>query len=124
MRFSIFTLLFFSFMLFFATRCEASLVGWILGRDSSPFNILNSEKQFDKLMTQTKTAEPPNNAQDDDTSLSASAVPFELSVADEKFIADAQKYTDLALSELDLCQHRVFGFDFNTQSFFNNVLSL
>lgn len=89
-------------------RCsEASFVGWILGRDSSPFNILDSEKQFDKLMSQTESVETPIEKLEHDTSVSTSSVPFELSVADEKFIADAQKYTDLSLSELDLCQHRV-----------------
>ena len=43
-----------------------------------------------------------------------SDIPFELTVADEKFIADAQKYTDLSLSELDVCQHKVsIHFPFN-----------
>lgn len=87
---------------------QSSLVGWILGRDSSPFNILSSEKQFDKLMTVTndehkiETYDPKENAIE-----ARSEIPFELSVADEKFIADAQKYTDLSLSELDVCQHKV-----------------
>lgn len=94
-------------MSFFVIRCDGSLVGWILGRDSSPFNILSSEKQFDKLMSQTQTEKAPEEKLEHDTSISTSSVPFELSVADEKFIADAQKYTDLSLSELDLCQHRV-----------------
>lgn len=87
-----------------ATEC--SLVGWILGRDSSPFDILSSEKHFDKLMAQSskELAEQPI---EDDAVQAPSDIPFELSVADEKFIADAQKYTDLSLSELDICQHKV-----------------
>ena len=86
---------------------HASLVGWILGRDSSPFNILSSEKQFDKLMTETKNDVIPTA---DSAVQARSDIPFELTVADEKFIADAQKYTDLSLSELDLCQHKVHNF--------------
>lgn len=34
-------------------------------------------------------------------------IPYEVSTADEKFIAEAAKLTDVALSELDSCQHRV-----------------
>lgn len=34
-------------------------------------------------------------------------VPYEQNAADAKFLADAKKYTDLKLSELDECQHRV-----------------
>ncbi len=89
---------------------HASLVGWILGRDSSPFNILSSEKQFDKLMIETKKEIPSS---DDSAVQARSDIPFELSVADEKFIADAQKYTDLNLSELDLCQHKVINLQIN-----------
>lgn len=34
-------------------------------------------------------------------------VPYELSLIDEKFIADAIKLTGIGASELDKCQHRV-----------------
>lgn len=34
-------------------------------------------------------------------------IPYEVSVADEKFIHEAAKLTGVALSELDSCQHRV-----------------
>ncbi|KAK4029654.1 protein brambleberry [Daphnia magna] len=103
-------ILYFIAIILLGTSSQSSLVGWILGRDSSPFNILNSEKQFDKLMTATTTNEehkietydPKENAIE-----ARSDIPFELSVADEKFIADAQKYTDLSLSELDVCQHKL-----------------
>lgn len=37
-------------------------------------------------------------------------IPYEVSTADEKFIAEAAKLTDVALSELDSCQHRVSVF--------------
>lgn len=98
-------------VLILSVTSHASLVGWILGRDSSPFNILSSEKQFDKLMNQPnnpKSIESIDSSDEDHSSVQArSEIPFELSLADEKFIADAQKYTDLNLSELDLCQHKV-----------------
>jgi hypothetical protein len=87
---------------------HSSLVGWILGRDSSPFNILSSEKQFDKLMSVTKEEDKIDVSDPHESAVEASSdIPFELTVADEKFIADAQKYTDLSLSELDVCQHKV-----------------
>lgn len=86
---------------------RGSLVGWILGRDSSPFNVLESEKQFEKLMSQAKEEINVEPKTIENAVLARSDIPFELSVADEKFIADAQKYTDLSLSELDVCQHRV-----------------
>jgi hypothetical protein len=90
------------------TGSHSSLVGWILGRDSSPFNILSSEKQFDKLMAVAKADDKIEVSEPDESAVQArSDIPFELSVADEKFIADAQKYTDLSLSELDVCQHKV-----------------
>ena len=87
---------------------EASLVGWLLGRDNSPFIPFNSDKNFDNLMSKTEDKDETKHI-DSDNSLqeSPSKIPFELSVADEKFIADAQKYTDLKLSELDVCQHKV-----------------
>lgn len=34
-------------------------------------------------------------------------IPYEVSIADEKFISEAAKLTGVALSELDSCQHRV-----------------
>lgn len=34
-------------------------------------------------------------------------VPYEVSIADEKFIHEAVKLTGVALSELDSCHHRV-----------------
>lgn len=37
----------------------------------------------------------------------ANRIPYEVSTADEKFISEAAKLTGVALSELDLCQHRV-----------------
>ena len=87
---------------------HSSLVGWILGRDSSPFNILSSEKQFDKLMSVTKEEDKIDVSDPHESAVEArSDIPFELTVADEKFISDAQKYTDLSLSELDVCQHKV-----------------
>nr|CAH0113208.1 unnamed protein product [Daphnia galeata] len=87
---------------------HSSLVGWILGRDSSPFNILSSEKQFDKLMSVTKEEDKIDVSDPHESAVEArSDIPFELTVADEKFIADAQKYTDLSLSELDVCQHKL-----------------
>ncbi|XP_046463606.1 protein brambleberry-like [Daphnia pulex] len=90
------------------TGSHSSLVGWILGRDSSPFNILSSEKQFDKLMAVAKEDDKIEVSEPDESAVQArSDIPFELSVADEKFIADAQKYTDLSLSELDVCQHKL-----------------
>ncbi|KAI9560103.1 hypothetical protein GHT06_014113 [Daphnia sinensis] len=101
-------IVYFVAVILLGTSSQSSLVGWILGRDSSPFNILNSEKQFDKLMTVTneehkiETYDPKENAIE-----ARSDIPFELSLADEKFIADAQKYTDLSLSELDVCQHKL-----------------
>lgn len=98
-------LLFFSLL---AVICQASIVGWLLGRDNSPFNILSSDDNFDKLLAKTEQAEGSSKATPEDNSvLAKSDIPFELSLADEKFIADAQKYTDLSLSELDLCQHKV-----------------
>lgn len=92
---------------------QGSLVGWILGRDNSPFDLSNSEKHFDHLMTQSGGKVEPKIAKDqtkqsNDEETAIAPIPFELSVADEKFIADAQKYTDLILSELDVCQHKVF----------------
>lgn len=94
-------------LVFLSANSHASLVGWILGRDSSPFNILSSEKQFEQLMSQAEenNDEPPDY--DSNAVQARSDIPFELTVADEKFIADAQKYTDLSLSELDMCQHKV-----------------
>ena len=95
-------------MILLGNGTHSSLVGWILGRDSSPFNILSSEKQFDKLMAVTKEEDKVDVSNPHESAVEArSDIPFELTVADEKFIADAQKYTDLSLSELDVCQHKV-----------------
>ena len=91
---------------FIIDKSEANLVAWLLGRDSSPFIPLSSDNNFDLLMSQTETVEEePVNP--DNLLVEVSKIPFELSAADEKFIADAQKYTDLKLSELDVCQHKV-----------------
>lgn len=96
------------------SNCHASLVGWLLGRDNSPFEILNTDKDFDKLLTRAdQVAASSSHGQKEDRNgehsiQATSDIPFELSLADEKFIADAQKYTDLSLSELDKCQHRVW----------------
>jgi len=91
---------------FIIDKSEANLVAWLLGRDSSPFIPLSSDNNFDLLMSQTETVEEePVNP--DNLLVEVSKIPFELSAADEKFIADAQKYTDLKLSELDVCQHKL-----------------
>lgn len=37
----------------------------------------------------------------------AKRIPYEVSTADERFIAEAAKLTGVALTELDSCQHRV-----------------
>lgn len=104
-------LVLFTFLTLTTDKCNGSLVGWLLGRDNSPFSILNSDKDFDKLLTKTEQASkglPPNQHENEVNAIqSKTDIPFELSVADEKFIADAQKYTDLSLSELDVCQHKV-----------------
>ena len=98
----------FSIVLLLGNGGQASLVGWILGRDSSPFNILGSEKQFDKLMAESNQNIATELPSSEENAVQArSDIPFELTIADEKFIADAQKYTDLNLSELDVCQHKV-----------------
>ena len=87
---------------------QASFVGWILGRDSSPFSLSSSETKFDHLMSdKEEIREEPQKEIPDSISVETLKIPFELSVADEKFITDAQKYTDLKLSELDVCQHKV-----------------
>lgn len=46
---------------------------------------------------------------DSNTNIPAIAVhvPYEQNSEDAKFLADAKKYTDLQLSDLDECQHRV-----------------
>ena len=87
---------------------QASFVGWILGRDSSPFSVSSSGIKSDKSMSHNEQniEEPPHDISDN-SPVEISKIPFELSFADEKFIADAQKYTDLKLSELDVCQHKV-----------------
>ena len=92
---------------------NASIVGWLLGRDNSPFNALSGDGDFDKLLAKTEQVEgsskpSPSGSGEEGSVQARSDIPFELSLADEKFIADAQKYTDLNLSELDLCQHKVF----------------
>ncbi len=103
-------LVLFTFLTLSTDKCNGSLVGWLLGRDNSPFSILNSDKDFDKLLTKTEQANglPPHQHENEENAIqSKTDIPFELSVADEKFIADAQKFTDLNLSELDVCQHKV-----------------
>ena len=90
------------------TTCRASFVGWIIGRDNSPFNILNSDNHFEDLMAKSSgNVEPLKESSQPVEENAVAAIPFELSVAEEKFLADAQKYTDLILSELDICQHKV-----------------
>jgi len=89
-------------------HCQASLVGWILGRDSSPFSSLSSDKKPNDVIKDNQPAEEGSQQEVSDSSPSSNLnIPFELSIADEKFISDAQKYTDLKLSELDVCQHKV-----------------
>ncbi|XP_057651120.1 protein brambleberry-like isoform X1 [Diorhabda carinulata] len=41
------------------------------------------------------------------TEIYQQSIPYEVSTTDESFIKEAAKLTDLALSELDTCQHRV-----------------
>jgi hypothetical protein len=96
-------------LLLLVTVCRASFVGWIIGRDNSPFDILNSENHFEDLMAKSSgKVEPAKDAVQPIEENAVAAIPFELSVAEEKFLADAQKYTDLILSELDVCQHKVY----------------
>lgn len=95
-------------LLLLITTCRASFVGWIIGRDNSPFDILNSENHFEDLMAKTSgKVDPAKESAQPVEENAVAAIPFELSVAEEKFLADAQKYTDLILSELDVCQHKV-----------------
>lgn len=95
--------------------CRASVLNWLLGRDSSPFSPFNSDQDFDKLVEETESglvadSQPPPPQvppESDAINQAMKSIPFELTTADEKFIADARKYTDLNLSELDVCQHKV-----------------
>ena len=82
----------FIFTIFFIHGGEANLVAWLLGRESS-------------ASIPSINVEEPTIA--DNSLASTSNIPFELSSADEKFIADAQKYTELKLSDLDICQHKL-----------------
>lgn len=50
-------------------------------------------------------------------------IPYEVSIADEKFISEAAKLTGVALSELDSCQHRV-GISVFLYAFLCNVMLL
>ena len=93
--------------------CHAGMLNWLLGRETSPFNPFNSDKGFETLLEKadqvavSTPSDKKNYPEEDGLSQALSSIPFELSVADEKFIADAQKYSDLSLSELDICQHKV-----------------
>ena len=43
-----------------------------------------------------------------ETAISAK-IPFEITVAAEKFISEASSYTSVVLSELDVCHHKVIS---------------
>ncbi len=109
-------------LLLLAVLGQASLLNWVLGR-----NPLDSDKNFDKLVQSVPSeVDPPVQevVDHDQTGVAApSSIKFELTSVDEKFIADAKKFADLQLSELDVCQHKVTNHNYSAILFdFTNMI--
>lgn len=72
------------------------------------FAINESASVFDYLPTFANSWFETSDKRSENAELQAmQKVPYEVAVVDEKFIEQAAKYTGVALSELDKCQHRV-----------------
>lgn len=88
--------------------CQSGVLNWLLGRNSKHSGLIEDFEDDDVPLPANLKPSIVNVQSDEvDFYKSPTSIPFELSVADEKFIADAQKYTDLNLSQLDVCQHKV-----------------